>query len=99
MIELLKKLEKKAGINNMIELLKKYEKFAEPEYKVRRLKSELASRKSKYSAEIIKDSIEEREREMNEIEEKYIKSNDLVGERKELVKQFIRFIKVRKEIA
>ncbi|GFT91671.1 uncharacterized protein NPIL_553271 [Nephila pilipes] len=54
----------------MIETLKKHERFMELEYKVRRLKSELASGKSKYSDEVMKYSIEEREREMREIGDK-----------------------------
>lgn len=74
-------------INGMIELLKKYEKFGELEYKIRRLKSELESDKSKYSTEVIHDSITEREKEILEIEEKYIKPTDLVSERVKLVKQ------------
>ncbi|GFR24152.1 uncharacterized protein TNCT_412291 [Trichonephila clavata] len=57
-------------VNQMIETLKKHERFMELKYKVRRLKSELASGKSKYSAEAMKSSIEEREREMREIGDK-----------------------------
>jgi hypothetical protein len=74
-------------VNNMIELLKKHARFDELKYKIRRLKSEVASGKSKYITEIIQSSIEEREKEMCEIEEKYIKPIDLVQERKRLVKQ------------
>ncbi|GFQ94753.1 uncharacterized protein TNCT_502721 [Trichonephila clavata] len=69
-------------INQMIETLKKHERFVELEYKVRRLKSELASGKSKYSAEAMKSSIEEREREMREIGDK---SNQIISEREELL--------------
>ncbi|WCR54442.1 MAG: hypothetical protein PG981_001464 [Wolbachia endosymbiont of Ctenocephalides orientis wCori] len=76
-------------INVMIKLLTKYERFEELEYKVRRLKSELESGKSKYPIEIMQASIEEREKEMLEIEEKYIKPVDLVDERKRLVKQLL----------
>ena len=76
-------------INSMIELLKKYEKFDELEYKIRRLKSELEHGKSRYPAEMIQGSIEEREKEMREIEEKYIKAIDLVEERRKLVKQLL----------
>ncbi|WP_168464811.1 hypothetical protein [Wolbachia endosymbiont of Ctenocephalides felis wCfeT] len=76
-------------INGMIELLKKYEKFNELEYKVRRLKLELESGKSKYSTEVIQDSIKEREKEMEEIEAKYIQPIDLVDERSRLVKQLL----------
>ncbi|APR97848.1 hypothetical protein [Wolbachia endosymbiont of Folsomia candida] len=76
-----------SDINNMVELLKKHEKFEELEYKVRRLKSELESGKSKYPTEVIQSSIKEREKEMLEIEEKYIKPVNLVDERERLVKQ------------
>lgn len=76
-------------INGMIELLKKYERFNELEYKIRRLKSELESGKSKYSTQIIQASIKEREKEMLEIEGKYIKPIDLVDERQRLVKQLL----------
>jgi hypothetical protein len=85
--ESVRKEELLEKINNMIELLEKHEKFAELEYKVGRLKSELASGKSKYSAEVIKASIEERENEMKEIEEKYIKPIDLIVERRKLLEQ------------
>lgn len=78
-----------SDINNMVELLKKYEKFEELEYKVRRLKSELKNGKSKYPIEVMQASIEEREKEMKEIEEKYIKRVDLVDERRKLVKQLL----------
>lgn len=74
-------------IKEMIELLKKHERFDELEYKVRRLKSELEGGKSKYPAEVIKTSIKEREREMREIEEKYVKVKDLSEERKKLLRQ------------
>ncbi|APR98609.1 hypothetical protein [Wolbachia endosymbiont of Folsomia candida] len=73
----------------MIELLTKYERFEELEYKIRRLKSELESGKSKYSTEVIQASIKEREKEMFEIEEKYIKPVNLVDERQRLVKQLL----------
>lgn len=73
-------------ISGMIELLKKYEKFEELEYKVRRLKSELESGKSKYPIEVMQESVEAREKEMKEIEEKYIKPTDLAGGRERLVK-------------
>ncbi|APR97840.1 hypothetical protein [Wolbachia endosymbiont of Folsomia candida] len=79
-------------ISSMIELLKKYEKFDGLEYKIRRLKSELESGKSKYSTEVIRDSIKEREKEMEKIKEKYIKSVDLIDERKRLVKQLLRTV-------
>lgn len=76
-------------INRMIELFKKYERFEELEYKVRRLKSELESGKSKYPTQIIQASIKGREKEMLEIEEKYIKPVNLVDERQKLVKQLL----------
>ncbi|GFR05449.1 uncharacterized protein TNCT_404931 [Trichonephila clavata] len=62
--------ELRLQINQMIELLMRQERFMELEYKVRRFKSELASGKSKYSDEVMKSSIEEREREMREIGDK-----------------------------
>lgn len=74
-------------IDSMIKLLEKYERFDELEYKVRRLKSELESGKSKYPIDIIQASIEERESEMREIKEKYIKTNDLMIERRKLLEQ------------
>jgi hypothetical protein len=79
-------------INGVIELLTKYERFEELEYKVRRLKSELESGKSKYPIEIVQESIEKREKEMREIEEKYIRPTDLVGERERLVKRLLRTV-------
>ncbi|MGL9762032.1 MAG: hypothetical protein ACR5LB_07685 [Wolbachia sp.] len=66
----------------MIEMLRKHERFVELEYKVRRLKSELASGKSKNSDEVIKFSIEEREREMEEVRDR---SNQLISEREKLL--------------
>lgn len=69
-------------INQMIETLREHERFVELEYKVRRLKSELASGKSKYSDEVIKFSIEEREREMGEVGDR---SNQVISERKKLL--------------
>ncbi|MCM1002400.1 hypothetical protein [Wolbachia pipientis] len=69
-------------INQMIETLREHERFVELEYKVRRLKSELASGKSKYSDEVIKFSIEEREREMGEIGDR---SNQVISEREKLL--------------
>ncbi|WP_410542331.1 hypothetical protein [Wolbachia endosymbiont of Tetranychus urticae] len=72
-------------IDNMIELLKKHEEFYELEYKIRRLKSELESSKSKYTAAVIQASIEERKKEMYNIEEKYIRSRDLINEKKRLI--------------
>ncbi|OAM02898.1 hypothetical protein [Wolbachia endosymbiont of Dactylopius coccus] len=65
-------------INQMIELLMRQERFMELEYKVRRLKSELASGKSKYSDEVMKFIIEEREREMRGVEDK---SDQIISER------------------
>ncbi|WP_250295832.1 hypothetical protein [Wolbachia endosymbiont of Oedothorax gibbosus] len=69
-------------INQMIETLKKHERFVELEYKVKRLKSELASGESKYSDEVMKFIIEEREREMREIGDK---SNQVIREREKLL--------------
>src|SRR6266550_1890590 len=74
--------ELRLQINQMIETLKKHERFVELEYKVKRLKSELASRKSKNSAEVMKSSIEEREREMREIGDK---SDQVIREREKLL--------------
>ncbi|WP_254229465.1 hypothetical protein [Wolbachia pipientis] len=74
-----------AKIDNMIELLKKHEEFYELEYKIRRLKSELESGKSKYPIEVIQVIIKEREEEMHNIEKKYIRSRDLISEKKKLV--------------
>ncbi|WP_264706712.1 hypothetical protein [Wolbachia endosymbiont (group B) of Archips podanus] len=74
--------ELRSEINQMIETLKKHEKFIELEYKVRRLKSEFASGESRYSAEVMKSSIEEREREMREIGDK---SNQVIREREKLL--------------
>ncbi|WP_341816485.1 hypothetical protein [Wolbachia endosymbiont (group A) of Agelastica alni] len=71
-------------INQMIELLMRQERFLELEYKVRRLKSELASGKSKYSDEVMKFIIEEREREMRGVEDK---SDQIISEREKLFKQ------------
>ncbi|WP_264719137.1 hypothetical protein [Wolbachia endosymbiont (group A) of Lasioglossum morio] len=71
-------------INQMIETLKKHERFMELEYKVRRLKSELASGESKYSDEVMKFIIEEREREMRGVEDK---SDQIISEREKLFKQ------------
>lgn len=82
LIKIAEGLEEGSQINQMIETLKKHERFVELEYKVRRLKSELASGKSKYSAEAMKSSIEEREREMREIGDK---SNQIISEREELL--------------
>ncbi len=70
--------ELRSQINQMIETLKKHERFVELEYKVRRLKSELASGKSKYSDEVMKFIIEEREREMRGVEDK---SDQIISER------------------
>lgn len=81
LIEDIEEEELREKINNMIDLLGKYRKFEELEYKVRRLKLELASGKAD------KESLERREDEMREIEEKYIKVTDLAGEREKLVKQ------------
>ncbi len=80
--ESLEEGELRSQINQMIETLKKHERFVELEYKVRRLKSELASGKSKYSAEAMKSSIEEREREMREIGDK---SDQVIREREKLL--------------
>lgn len=74
--------ELRLQINQMIETLKKHERFVELEYKVRRLKSELASGKSKYSDEVMKFIIEEREREMREIGDK---SDQIISEREKLL--------------
>lgn len=74
--------ELRSQINQMIETLKKHERFVELEYKVRRLKSELASGKSKYSGEVMKFIIEEREREMRGIEDK---SGQIISERDKLL--------------
>ncbi|BET28005.1 hypothetical protein wCauATS_02070 [Wolbachia pipientis] len=74
-------------ISHMIELLEQHERFAELEYKVRRLRSEFASGKSRYSAEVIRNSIAEREKEMREIEKRYTRPYDLMTERKSLLKQ------------
>lgn len=76
-------------ISPMIELLEQHERFAELEYKVRRLRSEFANGKSRYSAEVIRNSIAEREKEMREIEKKYIRPNDLISERQKLLKQLL----------
>ncbi|POG51949.1 hypothetical protein BJU59_02830, partial [Wolbachia sp. wRi_2] len=76
-------------ISHMIELLEQHERFAELEYKVRRLRSEFASGKSRYSAEVIRNSIAEREKEMREIEKKYVRPNDLISERQKLLKQLL----------
>lgn len=76
-------------ISHMIELLEKHEKFAELEYKVRRLRSEFTGGKSRYSAEVIRNSIAEREKEMREIEKKYVRPSDLISERQKLLKQFL----------
>ncbi|WP_265036313.1 hypothetical protein [Wolbachia endosymbiont (group A) of Anomoia purmunda] len=76
-------------ISHMIELLEQHERFAELEYKVRRLRSEFASGKSRYSAEVIRNNIAEREKEMREIEKKYIRPNDLISERQKLLKQLL----------
>ncbi|MBD0391658.1 hypothetical protein IC220_04240 [Wolbachia endosymbiont of Pentalonia nigronervosa] len=80
--ESLEEGELRSQINQMIETLKKHERFVELAYKVRRLKSELARGESKYSAEVMKSSIEERERKMREIGDK---SNQVVKEREELL--------------
>ncbi|MFP3033747.1 MAG: hypothetical protein ACEY3M_22500, partial [Wolbachia sp.] len=74
-------------ISHMIELLEQHERFAELEYKVRRLRSEFANGKSRYSAEVIRNSIAEREKEMREIEKRYTRPYDLMTERKSLLKQ------------
>lgn len=71
-------------INQMIETLKKHERFVELEYKVKRLKSELASGESKYSDEVIKSSIKERERE-REMREIGDKSDQVIKEREKLL--------------
>ncbi|WP_264736093.1 hypothetical protein [Wolbachia endosymbiont (group A) of Rhinocyllus conicus] len=76
-------------ISHMIELLEQHERFAELEYKVRRLRSEFASGKSRYSAEVIRNSIAEREKEMREIEKKYVRPNDLISKRQKLLKQLL----------
>ncbi len=76
-------------INHMIELLEQHERFAELEYKVRRLRSEFASGKSRYSAEVIRNSIAEREKEMRENEKKYVRPNNLISERQKLLKQLL----------
>ncbi|WP_341819626.1 hypothetical protein [Wolbachia endosymbiont (group A) of Brachyopa scutellaris] len=76
--------ELRLQINQMIELLMRQERFLELEYKVRRLKSELASGKSKYSDEVMKFIIEEREREMRGVEDK---SDQIISEREKLFKQ------------
>lgn len=76
--------ELRLQINQMIELLMRQERFLELEYKVRRLKSELASGKSKYSDEVMKFIIEEREREMKGVEDK---SDQIISEREKLFKQ------------
>lgn len=76
-------------ISHMIELLEQHERFAELEYKVRRLRSEFASGKSRYSAEVIRNNIAEREKEMREIEKKYIRPNDLISKRQKLLKQLL----------
>ena len=70
--------ELRLQINQMIELLMRQERFMELEYKVRRLKSELASGKSKYSDEVMKFIMEEREREMRGVEDK---SDQIISER------------------
>lgn len=80
--ESLEEGELRLQINQMIELLMRQERFMELEYKVRRLKSELASGKSKYSAEVMKSSIEEREREMREVGDK---SDQVIREREKLL--------------
>ncbi|WP_264688239.1 hypothetical protein [Wolbachia endosymbiont (group A) of Sympetrum striolatum] len=85
-------IEKKklnSEISHMIELLEQHERFAELEYKVRRLRSEFANGKSRYSAEVIRNNIAEREKEMREIEKKYIRPNDLISERQKLLKQLL----------
>ncbi|WP_265014710.1 hypothetical protein [Wolbachia endosymbiont (group B) of Camptogramma bilineatum] len=76
-------------ISHMIELLEKHEKFAELEYKVRRLRSEFTGGKSRYSAEVIRNSIAEREKEMREIEKKHVRPSDLISERQKLLKQLL----------
>lgn len=76
--------ELRLQVNQMIELLMRQERFVELEYKVRRLKSELASGKSKYSDEVMKFIIEEREREMRGVEDK---SDQIISEREKLFKQ------------
>ena len=76
--------ELRLQINQMIELLMRQERFLELEYKVRRLKSELASGKSKYSDEVMKFIIEEREREMRGVEDK---SDQIISEGEKLFKQ------------
>ncbi|WP_265040483.1 hypothetical protein [Wolbachia endosymbiont (group A) of Lasioglossum lativentre] len=76
--------ELRLQINQMIELLMRQERFMELEYKVRRFKSELASGKSKYSDEVMKFIIEEREREMRGVEDK---SDQIISEREKLFKQ------------
>ncbi|AGJ98933.1 hypothetical protein wNo_05110 [Wolbachia endosymbiont of Drosophila simulans wNo] len=76
-------------IKHMIELLEQHERFVELEYKVRRLRSEFACGKSRYSAEVIRNSIAEREKEMREIEKKYVRPNDLISERQKLLKQLL----------
>lgn len=76
-------------IKHMIELLEQHERFVELEYKVRRLRSEFACGKSRYSAEVIRNSIAEREKEMREIEKRYITLHDLVSERQKLLKQLL----------
>ncbi|KLT23294.1 hypothetical protein wVul_0497 [Wolbachia endosymbiont of Armadillidium vulgare str. wVulC] len=86
-----KEKELLSKINEMMELLEKHERFDELEYKVRRLKSELEGGKSKYLAEIMGASIKEREREMREIEEKYIRPRNLINERNDLLKQTLAF--------
>ncbi|WP_264685400.1 hypothetical protein [Wolbachia endosymbiont (group B) of Parapoynx stratiotata] len=73
-------------ISHMIELLEQHERFAELEYKVRRLRSEFANGKSRYSAEVIRNSIAEREKEMREIEKR---SHNLISKRQILLKQFL----------
>lgn len=73
-------------ISHMIELLEQHERFAELEYKVRRLRSEFANGKSRYSAEVIRNSIAEREKEMREIEKR---SHNLISKRQKLLKQFL----------
>ncbi|MDR0773448.1 MAG: hypothetical protein LBE46_03970 [Wolbachia pipientis] len=76
-------------ISYMIALLEQHERFAELEYKVRRLRSEFASGKSRYSAEVIRNSIAEREKEIRGIEKKYVRPNDLISERQKLLKQLL----------
>jgi hypothetical protein len=76
-------------IKHMIELLEQHERFAELEYKVKRLRSEFACGKSRYSPEVIRNSIAEREKEMREIEKKYVRPNDLISERQKLLKQLL----------